>query len=223
MGDIQGKGGDDEKPVYEVTVDKFMMGQYEVTLGEFKQFVEQSSHEVKGGDFCNWQEGRFAENDEQPVQCINWNDAIAYTQWLSKQTGKQYRLPTEAEWEYAARAGSDTLYTFGNDEKQLKDYAWYEGNSGNKTHPVGQKRPNQWNLYDMHGNVYEWVQDWYDENYYANSPENHPRGAEKGSSRVIRGGSWFSTAINLRSANRLNGHPSNRLNYLGFRLTRTVP
>ncbi|MDR1921296.1 MAG: formylglycine-generating enzyme family protein, partial [Candidatus Adiutrix sp.] len=127
---------------------------------------------------------------------------------------------TEAEWEYAARAGTTSAYSFGDDAEALGRYAWYGGGNSGSTHPVGRKEPNGWGLYDMHGNVWEWVQDWYGEKYYSGSPGTDPRGPSSGdySSRVFRGGSWYGNARYCRSASRGRYTPDFRSNYLGFRL-----
>ncbi len=141
----------------------------------------------------------------------------------SEETGRVYRLPTEAEWEYACRSGTTTRYYFGDDSADLGDYAWYRGNTEGmgegRTHRVGEKRPNAWGLYDMHGNVLEWCSDWYGSDYYANSPLEDPTGPESGSQRVARGGRWRSTAKFCRSAPRNRLSPRNRWSErLGFRL-----
>jgi formylglycine-generating enzyme required for sulfatase activity len=140
-----------------------------------------------------------------------------------KDSGHYFRLPTEAEWEYAAKAGSDDDYSFGNNEKSLATYAWF-GNLGYKgnSHEVGLKQPNAWGLYDMHGNVWEWVQDWYDGTYYSKSPEKNPAGPESGKYRVYRGGSWVGKAFNLRSSVRFSALPSTRTHDVGFRLVRQL-
>jgi formylglycine-generating enzyme required for sulfatase activity len=134
----------------------------------------------------------------------------------------EFRLPTEAQWEYACRAGSTTRYCFGDDDSELGEYAWYAANSGNTTHPVGEKKPNAWGLYDMHGNVWEWCQDWYDSGYYAKSPTDDPTGAATGSDRVYRGGSWGNPAGLCRSADRLGSGPGGRGSFLGFRASRVA-
>ena len=131
---------------------------------------------------------------------------------------QQFSLPTEAQWEYACRAGSTTRYCFGDNESQLGDYAWYGDNSGNKTHPVGQKKPNAWGLYDMHGNVWEWCQDWYDERVYANSPTDDPTGPATGTYRVLRGGSWILDGWYCRSAYRYSGRPEDGFADLGLHI-----
>ena len=132
---------------------------------------------------------------------------------------KEYHTEIErAEWEYAARAGSTAAYSFGDSADDLGAYAWYEDNSGGKTHPVGQKRPNAWGLHDMHGNVWEWVQDWYGKNYYASSKEDNPRGPGAGECRVLRGGSWYNSARFCRSALRGLNTPDSRIDFIGFRL-----
>jgi formylglycine-generating enzyme required for sulfatase activity len=204
MGDTFGDGEGDEKPVHEVCVDDFYMGKYEVTVGEFKEFINATGYntEAERGDGCyywtglewakdsskNWRSPGFLQDDSHPVCCITWNDAVAYTEWLSEKRGSKYRLPTEAEWEYAARSGGKREKYSGGDN--LDSIGWYKDNSGSKTHPSGQKKPNGLGLYDMTGNVWEWVADWYGEKYYSGSPKNNPRGPDSGQDRVFRGGSW---------------------------------
>jgi formylglycine-generating enzyme required for sulfatase activity len=204
MGDIQGKGHSGEKPVHEVTLDAFAIGRYPVTVGEFRRFVEatgyQTEAERQDGAYvydgkkwgqksdASWRNPYIPQTDNHPVICISWEDAAAYCEWLSEQTGEQYSLPTEAEWEYACRSSSDTAYCFGDDASLLGEYAWYSKNAGNSTHPVGEKKVNHWGLYDMHGNVWEWVRDWYER--YSEGPRSNPSGPETGSGRVFRGGSW---------------------------------
>ena len=153
---------------------------------------------------------------EQPVVGVSWEEARAYCEWAGG------RLPTEAEWEYACRAGTTTEYSFGDDAELLEEYAWFDKNSGGQTQPVGAKKPNPWGLHDMHGNVWEWCADWYDNGYYARSPAEDPPGAASGSCRVIRGGGWWFDASYCRAVFRSGFVPSLRIDYLGFRLARTV-
>jgi formylglycine-generating enzyme required for sulfatase activity len=156
----------------------------------------------------------FKENGNNcPVEQVLWEDAQQFIAKLNEmEQTNTYCLPTEAPWEYACRAGSTTRYCFGDDEKMLKDYACYDKNSGGKTHPVKQKNPNSWGLYDMHGNVWEWCEDWYGN--YPNEPVTDPTGPPSGEIRVLRGGRWYGNPRNLRSANRSS--------YVGFRLLRTT-
>jgi formylglycine-generating enzyme required for sulfatase activity len=205
MGDIQGKGDDSERPVHEVTLDAFAIGQYPMTVGEFRRFVEATGYpteaEQQGGAYiwdhkkwdqkvnASWRNPYMKQEEDHPVVCITWNDAAAYCEWLCEQTGEHYSLPTEAQWEYACRAASESAYCFGDDEKSLGEYAWYWDNSESSTHSVGTKKPNDWKLYDMHGNVWEWVRDWYER--YSQEPRNNPSGPEAGSYRALRGGGWF--------------------------------
>ncbi|KOR28189.1 hypothetical protein TI04_11600, partial [Achromatium sp. WMS2] len=154
----------------------------------------------------------------RPVINVTWDDAVAYTKWLSQQTGKDYRLPTEAQWEYAARAGSTSRYFFGDDANRLGDYAWYDGNSNSKTHPVGQKQPNAWGLYDVHGNVWEWTQDrWHGD--YSGAPTDGSAW-ESGDSplRVLRGGSWGNYDYNCRTAYRNGSGRGDSNGNWGFRV-----
>ena len=236
MGDSQGKGLDWERPVHEVTLDAFAIGRYPVTVGDFQRFVEATGYQTEaergegayvfdGKEWqqksdANWRNPYFPQADNYPVVCVSWNDAVAYAEWLSEQTGEQYSLPTEAEWEYACRASSETAYCFGDDEGLLEDYAWYSKSAGGKTHPVGEKRPNDWQLYDMYGNVCEWVRDWFGD--YSSEPQSNPSGPELCSHRVLRGGSWFLDADNCRSAYRNYWLPEDRYDHFGFRLARRI-
>ena len=141
---------------------------------------------------------------------------MMFCERLSKKTGRKYTLPTEAQWEYACRAGSNTKYYFGDSEDELADYAWYYKNSDGETHPVGEKKPNTYGLYDMHGNVWEWCHDWYGD--YPTGSVTNPLGPSSGSTRVLRGGSWSSVAWNFRSGYRYRYEPGIRYDFLGFRL-----
>lgn len=213
----------DETPQHKVRISKgFQMGIYEVTLGQFKKFIAGSGRDdLITDDFIK----NNRHGDSVAVTTVSWNDAQAFIRWLNKKEGgKHYRLPTEAEWEYAARAGTTSVYSWGNSASSAGNYAWYRKNAydvGRKyAHTVGAKKPNPWGLYDMHGNVWEWVQDWYDENYYGRSPVNDPKGSSSGRYRVRRGGSWLNDARNLRSGDRYGYSPSDSNIYLGFRLVR---
>ncbi len=236
MGDIQGKGWDRERPVHQVDLDAFAIGRNPLTVGEFRRFVEATDYQTEaeqqdgayvydGKDWdkksdASWRNPYMFQGDDHPAVCISWNDAVAYCKWLSEQTGERYSLPTEAEWEYACRAESESAYWFGDNEEPLSKYAWYSKNSEGKTHSVREKLPNQWKLYDMHGNVWEWVQDWFGD--YSKEPQRNPSGPEQGSLRVIRGGSWIIDAVNCRSACRSRSEPGFRYVNLGFRLARRV-
>ncbi len=194
----------DEKPAHRVTLSEgFWMGQTEVTVGAYKRFAASPRRQMPVAPSFNsgW------ASDNQPVVKVSWDDAQAFCGWAGG------RLPTEAEWEYAARAGS-TEARYG----PLDDVAWYDKNSGDAAHDVGQKRPNAWGLYDTLGNVWEWVSDWYDGKYYQNSPERDPQGPASGQSRVLRGGSWnYVFPRNVRVSLRGRLAPDNRDGYLGFR------
>jgi formylglycine-generating enzyme required for sulfatase activity len=198
----------DEGPQHKVKITKpFYMQTTEVTQAQWKAVMGNNPSNFKG--------------DDLPVERVCWEDAQEFIKKLSTKEGLKYRLPTEAEWEYSCRAGSTTRFCFGDDESKLGDYAWYDKNSGNKTHPVGTKKPNAWGLYDMHGNVWEWCQDWYDENYYKNSPAEDPQGPANGEFRVLRGGCWYNYVRLCRSAYRLRDVPSLRFYYDGCRLARS--
>lgn len=210
MGDSFGDGYADERPVHEVCVNDFFMGTYEVTQGQWKEIMGYNPAEFNlCGDNC-------------PVENISWNDAQEFIRKLKWKIGKNYRLPTEAEWEYAARSGGKKEKWAGtSSESELGEYAWFDLNSGGETHPAGKKKPNGLGLYDMSGNVWEWCQDFYDENYYKNSPKNNPSGPDSGTNHVLRGGSWFNGAGYTRTEKRLSIIPDYRDGNDGFRLVRT--
>jgi formylglycine-generating enzyme required for sulfatase activity len=208
MGSAAPRSGEDwtiaEVPQHRVTISKpFLMGKYEVTQGQWKAVMGSNP-------------SKFSGNDDLPVEQVSWEDCQEFIRRLNAKTGGGWRLPTEAEWEYACRAG-----TSGDYAGALDQMAWYDGNSGGTTHPVGQKQPNAWGLYDMHGNVWEWCQDWYDASFYGRSPGTDPVGPSSGSNRVDRGSCWGNTAAFCRSATRDGNAPSTRSVYLGFRLART--
>ncbi|KAF0159731.1 MAG: hypothetical protein FD159_229 [Syntrophaceae bacterium] len=207
MGDTVGGGESNEKPVHEVCVNDFYMGKYEVTQGQWKKVMGNNPSYYSGcGDNC-------------PVEMVSWNDVQTFVEKLNRNSGKRYRLPTEAEWEYAARSGGKSEKWPGtSSESSLGDYAWYSSNSGSKTHPVGQKQPNGLGLHDMSGNVWEWCSDWYGNKYYNQSPRDNPAGPSSGSLRVQRGGSWGNFAASTRAADRYRVKPGVRYCDLGFRL-----
>jgi len=186
-----------EKPAHQVTLSEFWLGKTEVTNKQYRRF--QPNHQ---------------DADELPATDVRWDEAKAACKLLGG------RLPTEAEWEYAARAGSQTAWSFGDDEARLDDYAWYAKNLSNTTYLVGMKKPNDWGLYDVHGNVWEWVADWF--GTYSDAAEVDPRGPTAGEYRVLRGGSFFNSPVYLRSAFRLRFKPSNRSWIVGFRCARAA-
>jgi len=203
-----------EKPIHHVTIASFLMGKTEVTQGQWKAVMGTAS-------------GSFACGDNCPVEGVSWNDAKAFLVRLIKVTGRKYRLPTEAEWEFAARAGSTNKWSFGDDESQLVSYSWYYENSGRKTqaagqtHPVSLKLPNAFGLYDMHGNVWEWTQDCWHDNY-SGAPIDGSAWTSgcSGDLRTLRGGSWYNFSNSLRSANRSSAAQDDRRGFIGFRLAR---
>jgi formylglycine-generating enzyme required for sulfatase activity len=200
----------DEQPPHQVEITKpFYLQTTEVSQAQWKKVMgDNPSHFKDCGDDC-------------PVERVSWDDAQKFIKKLNQMEGiNKYRLPTEAEWEYACRAGTTTVFSFGNEVDKLGEYGWYGDNSGGKTKPVGKRRPNAWGLYDMHGNVYEWCQDWYGD--YPTGPIPDPKGPAKGKGRVLRGGSWYSDAGFLRSASRSWDDPDFRYNYNGFRVARDI-
>lgn len=203
-------GRSDEKPVHRVTIsNSFFMSKYEVTQMQWQALMGNNPSEFKGNNL--------------PVENVTWNDSQGFIRKLNQlNDGFAYRLPTEAEWEYACRAG-----TTGDHAGDTDSMAWYSNNAGRETHPVGSKQPNTFGLYDMNGNVWEWCQDWYHEDYYRNSPGKDPRGPSVGTPllgqplRILRGGSWLSGLTDSRSANRNALTADFRDNFIGFRVAAT--
>ncbi|GEM_PF-2333712 len=248
----------DELPQHRVQLSRsFYMGMHEVTVGQFRAFVratgyttdaERNGHGAFGIDTAeqktklgrqfNWQNPGWQQSDDHPVVNVTWNDATAFCRWLSGREGRRYRLPTEAQWEYACRAGTSTRYCTGDDDGDLDAAAhfgselfrravWPEGDrlllTGHRTSQpftvrVGQLEPNQFNLYDMHGNVFEWCDDYFARDYYGRSPLVDPKGPDSGATRVIRGGSFYNLPLYCRSSFRNGFAPDTAVPYLGFRV-----
>lgn len=249
----------EEQPQHHVQISRpFLLGAHEVTRGQFREFVRSTRYvtdaqrDAKGGmgfdaatgefkqdPHFNWETPGFVQSDDHPVVNVSWNDAVAFCQWLSRKEKIAYRLPTEAEWEYACRAGTTTLYSYGDDPEGLtalanvsdatareKFSSWsgIGGRDGNVfTAPVGSFQPNAFGLFDMHGNVWEWCRDWFGESYYANSPEKDPPGPPTGTVRVFRGGSWYDAASLCRAAFRYWDVPTYRDYFVGFRVAADLP
>jgi formylglycine-generating enzyme required for sulfatase activity len=203
---------DNEHPQHEVTIgERFAVSRFEVTFHQWDNCVAYGA--------CN-RSGEQWGRGKQPAIYVSWDDAQQYVRWLSGLTGKKYRLLSEAEWEYAARAGSTSAYPFGDDPSMLDEYAWQRHNSDEKAHPVDDNRkPNQFGLYNMHGNVWEWVEDC----YHKYTPTDGPASTTGDcNDRVARGGSWYGMPADLRSARRDENPASYRENSLGFRVGRTL-
>jgi len=199
---------DHETPRHMVKISEaFFMGKYEVTQRQWSEIMNNNPSEFL--------------DSTRPVERVSWNDVQVFIRKLNtKEETNKYRFPTEAEWEYSARAGSESAYTFGPDTNLLSQYAWYGKNSGGRTHAVGQLNPNAWGLYDMHGNVHEWCQDWFDRKYYSQSPSNTPSGPSTGLAKALRGGDWGSQDWYCRCASRSLSSPDRRSNRVGLRLIR---
>jgi formylglycine-generating enzyme required for sulfatase activity len=206
---IMGYEDEIDSPPHEVTVSAFYIDTHLVTQEQYEKLMGENPSRWKG--------------KTNPVEQMRWSDAVKYCNarseaegiepcydlntWKCDFTANGYRLPTEAEWEYACRAGTTTAYSFGDDVSKLKAYAWFEDNSGGKPRPVGQKAANPWGLYDMHGNVWEWCNDFYKVDYYQEGPKENPRGPQTGEAKVLRGGAWKFSAETCRSGYRYNENP----------------
>jgi len=202
---------DSERPQHEVRIAlPFALGRFPVTFNDYDHFIAATNRQPP--------DDQGGSRGRRPVNYVSWHDAVAYCVWLSEQTGRTYRLPSEAEWEYACRAGTATRWSCGDDEKALGDYAWFDVNSGRKTHPVGKKLPNHWGLHDMHGNIWEWVQDGWHDNYHGAPADGTVWEDASGEGRLVRGGSWYGGGRFLRSAFRARFYPGDRRGDAGFRL-----
>jgi formylglycine-generating enzyme len=230
----------DEQPVHKVTVGNFALCKFQVTIAQFELFINETGYRTdadKEGNSCVPGEGTWVEKanvnwrDDQngnrypdsvklrmPVSHVSWNDAVAYCHWLSSLTGKHYRLPTEAEWEYAAKGGKLSEGYMFSGCYDLGTVGWYNENSDYKIRPVGQKLPNELGLYDMTGNSWNWCSDWYGKDYYKISPQNAPTGPDTGECRVWRGGSWYCNEITCRITIRICGMPNDNGGGSGFRV-----
>jgi formylglycine-generating enzyme required for sulfatase activity len=246
-----------ELPQHRVVLTRpFFMGCTEVTVGQFRKFVEAAKYiteaekygfgnsnatspieNAKAEQGKNWRNPGYTISEDTPVGQITWNDAVAFCEWLTQQesglresldaiggltAAARYRLPTEAEWEFACRAGTTTHYSFGDDRTQLEKYGWFKKNAGGKAQPVALKLPNSFGLFDMHGNSIEWCQDWHDSAWYAKSPVPNPTGPPFGSRHVIRGGDWVTQASIARSAIRSSNSATMRSASFGFRVVREI-
>jgi sulfatase modifying factor 1 len=219
-----------EKPEHQASVKSFYLAKYDVTFADYDRYCD-SVKITKPGDM-GWGRGK------RPVIIVSWLDAVTYCNWLSRQdrlqpcyvingtnviwidTAKGYRLPTEAEWEYAARGGNKSKKTIYAGAEQPDAVAWYAGNSGQQTLPVGQRSPNELGLYDMSGNVWQWVWDVYDGTYYQRSPAEDPTGPAEGPYRVMRGGAWYNNSSYITVSSRQYHTPDFRQNSVGFRVLR---
>ena len=248
-----------EHPQHRVRITKsFYLGTYHVTRGQFRQFVAATAYKTdaekgetpaawgwnpdkKGFEFnekYSWRNAGFEQTDEHSVVNVSWNDAVAFCKWLSGKEGKTFRLPTEAEWEYACRAGTTTRYSSGDDPETLAKvgnvadatfrakfpsykYGIKASDGFVFTAPVGKFKPNAFGLYDMHGNAWQWCSDWYGAEYYAASPVDDPTGPDSGNGRVLRGGSWIGGPYSTRSSLRFRFAPVDRKIDTGFRVART--
>ena len=217
MGATEEQGNDaknDEKPAHEVTLSSYMIGETEVTQELWEAVMGKSLSQIASE---NGKE-TYGVGANYPMYYISWNDCQEFITKLNNLTGKNFRLPTEAEWEYAARGGNKSQGYKYSGSNTIDDVTWYYDNSSSIIHPVATKMPNELGLYDMSGSVWEWCSDWYSSSYYSSSSQNNPTGPASGSYRVFRGGSWNYDARYCRVSYRNDSSPTKRFNYLGLRL-----
>lgn len=223
----------DEQKEHSVTLNTFEISKFEITVWEWKQFIKANKMKMPIKPSWGWQ-------DNYPINGITWNEAIAYCNWLSTKEKLQpcyskkgpnfvcnfkangYRLPTEAEWEFAAKGGTNSKGFRYSGSDKLEDVAWYKANSNGQPHTVGTKLPNELGIYDMSGNVWEWCWDWYNKDFYKLEKGDNPKGPEMGERRTVRGGSWDSKSNYVRPANRISTIPSKTHEFYGFRIARTI-
>jgi formylglycine-generating enzyme required for sulfatase activity len=214
MGDVECIGDEEELPVHSVVIARpFAIGKYPVTFNEYDKCCRATGRDLVRD---RWGRGRL------PVIHVSWDDAVAYYEWLSDQTGETYRLPSEAEWEYAARGGPrQETWAGTSEESEVGEYACYAENSEGQAHPVGEKRPNSFGIYDLSGNVWEWVEDCWNENYEGAPSDGSAWLSGKCGGRVLRGGSWSYYRVVARCAARFRYYPDIRTSLIGFRCART--
>jgi len=254
MGDVFSEARSSAKPVHEVCVDDFSIARYEVMVGEFLEFVKETGYrtDAEEQDGChgwtssgqpekreewNWRNPGFPQSEKDPVVCVSWNDTLEYIKWLNRKEGGHYRLPTEAEWEYAARSrGKGHQYSWGNeilkdhdpsgniaDETAKQKLPALEISDGYNdgypyTSPAGSFRPNELGIYDMSGNAYEWIQDWQEDDYYIKGPRHNPKGPDSGKYKLLRGGGWDLLPERARTTSRYWNIPGGRAVCIGFRV-----
>ncbi len=233
MGDSAGDGEFDEHPAHRVRIERaFALGVYEISVAQYRRFVSATSYvtEAESAGGCmvmggkSWRQPKIKQGDEHPVTCVTWRDAEQFIAWLSAQTGQPYRLPTEAEWEYAARAGSADRYSWGDNPLPDRANCFDCLRAGNlmTTAPVGSYPANRWGLFDMEGNVWEWTaSDWQPD--YGGKELLAVSADDRGAQRVIRGGSFYTNVLDARASNRGNVNADWRYNNLGFRVARDLP
>lgn len=209
MGDTEMEGEEDEQPSHEVILKTFKIAKTETTVAQWKTYCNATGRSMPEAPSWGW-------IDNHPIVNVNYSDAVGYCDWLSDKTGNLYRLPTEAEWEYAARGGKLSKGFKYSGGQSLDMTGWYEANSNKRTQPVAQKRANELGIYDMSGNVWEWCKDWY--GAYSAETQTNPKGAASGSYRVLRGGCWYSSATYCRVAYRYIYVPAYRGTHGGFRV-----
>lgn len=243
MGSSAEDADENEKPAHSVQLGGFEIGKYEVTIAQFKAFINETGYKTSAEeegfssvysdtgwvktDSVNWEFDLYGkkvinETEKFPVIHISWTDATKYCNWLSKKTGKRYRLPSEAEWEFASKSGGKDSAVLYSGDSSLDKVGWYDENSQKQIHPVGQKVPNKLGIYDMSGNVMEWVSDWFAEDYYKNTDSKSPTGPKTGDYKVMRGGSWSVSNYLCRTSSRLAYIPNGRGANIGFRVCKDI-
>ena len=209
LGDTEMEGEANEQPTHQVTLKAFSIAKTETTVAQWRTFCNATGRQMPETPSWGW-------INTHPIVYVSWQEAVDYCDWLSDKTGELYRLPTEAEWEYAARGGNKSKGFKYSGAQSIDAVGWFTTNSNNQTQPVGIKRPNELGIYDMSGNAWEWCKDWYGP--YAAEAQTNPRGPATGSYRVLRGGSWGNSASSCRVTFRSSRDPSYRINHLGFRV-----